>query len=342
MAIDKRRFGELPSGKWVEEFTLSNSRGARVSIMTYGGIIREIVVPDIRGEPADVVLGFDTLEAYLGAHPFFGVTVGRVAGRITGGRFLLDGEAYELELNDPPNHLHGGSNGFDKQLWEGTVEGGEGVALSYLSPDGESGYPGNLSVTVRYRLTEENELVIDYAAETDRATPCSLTDHSYFNLAGEGSGSVADHELAIQAEAYTPTDEKMTLLGSVESVEGKPNDLRRPRQIGEVVPDILNGHGDNYLLARDLRRAPELAARLFEPRSGRTLEVLTTERCLQFYTGVFLDGSNSGKSGRPYEKHGALCLECQGYPDGVNHPEINDTILRPGETYRQRTIYRFL
>jgi aldose 1-epimerase len=253
----------------------------------------------------------------------------------------LEGKRYELELNDPPNHLHGGSKGFDKQLWVGEVESDDSVALGYVSPDGENGYPGNLSVTVRYRLSEENELIIDYTAETDKATPCSLTDHSYFNLSGEGSGSVEDHELAIFADRYTPTDEKMTHLGKASSVDGGANDLREPKRIGEVVPAILNGHGDNYLLAREPRENPVLAARAVDPASGRTLEVLTTERCLQFYTGVFLDGAFTGKSGRPYDKHGAFCLECQGYPDGANHPEINDTILRPGQIYRQRTVYRF-
>lgn len=341
MNITRHPFGELSSGQSVEEFTIRNSRGMQVSVISYGGIVREILVPDREGHPVDLVLGFDSLEGYLGSHPFFGVTVGRVAGRISGGSFVLNGKEYSLELNDPPNHLHGGSSGFDKQLWVGEVESDDTVALGYVSPDCENGYPGNLSVTVRYRLTEENELIIDYTAETDKATPCSLTDHSYFNLAGESSGSVEDHELAIFAEEYTPTDEKMTLLGRVEAVSGRPNDLREPQRIGDVVSRILNGHGDNYLLSRQVRPEPALAARAVDPASGRTLEVLTTERCLQFYSGTFLDGSLVGKSGRPYGKHGAFCLECQGYPDGANHPEINDTIVRPGETYRQQTIYRF-
>lgn len=341
MGIEKRLFGTLPSGEGVEEFSITNSRGVRVGVITYGGILKEIAVPDRNGERADVVLGFNSIEEYLSDHPFFGVTVGRVAGRITGGSFFLDREKYQLEINDPPNHLHGGSNGFDKQLWLGEVESDDTVVLNYVSPDGENGYPGNLSVTVRYHLTEKNELIIGYTAETDKATPCSLTDHSYFNLAGEGSGSVEDQKLAIFADHYTPTDETMTHLGKVSSVDGGANDLREPKPIGQVVPGILNGHGDNYLLAREPREAPILAARAVDPASGRTLEVLTTERCLQFYTGAFLDGTNVGKSERPYEKHGAFCLECQGYPDGVNHPEINDTILRPGRTYRQQTVYRF-
>ena len=317
-----------------------------LKFITYGGIINELHVPDRDGMAADVVLGFSELDGYLGRHPYFGALVGRVAGRITGGKFSLDGQTYQLALNDPPNHLHGGIGGFDKRPWQAstlsTPKGTTGVTLACHSPHGEEGYPGNLDVAVTYSLTDDNEVVIQYEAAADRATLLSMTNHSYFNLAGEGSGTIENHWLQISAAETTQTDARMTLLGLRFPVAGKANDFNRPQRLGDAIPHLLNSHGDNYLLAHSSPKSLERVARLEHPASGRILEVLTTEDCLQLYTAAVLDGSLLGKSGRPYMKFGGLCLECQGYPDGANHPELGNIILRPGEIYRQTTIYRFL
>ena len=340
-----RDYGTLPSGENVREFTLQNPQGMVARVIEYGATLTELHVPDGRGQMADVVLGFKNLEGYLGGHPFFGGTIGRVAGRISGGKFTLEGRSYTLALNDPPNHLHGGKVGFDKRLWRGQavgdVDGSDAVKFVLRSPDGEEGYPGNVEVAVTYSLTSHNELVIQYEATTDRATPLSPTNHSYFNLSGEGSGNINKHLLQIDADAITSTDAAMTQLGGREAVSGKPNDLNQPRRLGDVIPKLLNQHGDNYLLRRDQPGALVQAARLRDPASGRVLEVFTTESCLQFYSAAVLDGTLKGKSGRPYPKFGGLCLECQDYPDGVNTPELGDIILRPGKTYQQTTIYRF-
>lgn len=340
-----RDYGTLPSGGKVREFTLQNPHGMAAKVIEYGATLTELHVPDARGLTADVVLGFKNLDGYLSGHPFFGGTIGRVAGRITGGKFSLDGRNHTLAINNPPNHLHGGSAGFDKRVWSGQsvadAHGSDAIKLFRCSPDGEEGYPGNVEVAVTYSLTAENELVIQYEATTDRATPLSLTHHSYFNLSGEGSGDITNHQLEIHADAITATDAAMTQLGRLEPVAGKPNDLNQPRQLGDVIPKLLNQHGDNYLLRRNQPGALVSAARLRDPASGRVMEVLTTESCLQFYSAAVLDWTLNGKSGRPYPKFGGLCLECQGYPDGVNTPELGDIILRPGGAYRQTTIYRF-
>jgi aldose 1-epimerase len=343
--IKSRPFGKLPTGESVEEFSLTNVNGLALKLITYGGIITELHVPDRRGVTADVVLGFNNLAGYLGSHPYFGVITGRVAGRITGGRFALDGKNYQLLLNDPPNHLHGGAVGFDKRLWRAEIThphgAAPGVKLTYHSPHGEEGYPGNVDVAVTYSLTDENEMVIRYHAVTDQPTPLSLTNHSYFNLAGEGSGTVENHVLQIQSAEIAQTDEQMTLLGARSPVAGKANDFTRAKRLGEAIPRLLNSHGDNYLLPHSTPKSLEPVARLQDPAGGRIMEVLTTENCLQLYTGASLNGALIGKSGHAYPRFGGLCLECQGYPDGVNHPELGDIILRPGETYRQTTIYRF-
>jgi len=342
--VKTREFGKLPTGETVEEFALTNARGMTLKLITYGGTITELHVPDRRGMTADVVLGFNDLAGYLGSHPYFGCIAGRVSGRITSGKFTLDGRNYQLLVNDPPNHLHGGVTGFDKRLWHAQVikdsKDAVGVHLKYRSPDGEEGYPGNVDVTLTYFLDQENEVCICYTAVTDQPTPLSLTNHSYFNLAGEGSGTIENHLLQVSSSEISQTDAQMTLLGARSPVKGKANDFRRPTRLGDAIPGLLNSHGDNYLLAQPARKF-EHAARLEDPTSGRVMEVLTTENCLQVYTGVSLDGSLVGKSGRPYPKFGGLCLECQGYPDGVNHPEMGDIILRPGEVYHQTTVYRF-
>jgi len=343
--IQSRPFGKLPDGETVAEYTLTNARGLTLKFLTYGGIINELHAPDRRGVTTDVVLGFDSLAGYLGPHLYFGAIIGRVSGRITRGRFTLDGRDYHLAINNPPNHLHGGTVGFDKRLWKAravvTAENAPGVRLTYRSPHHEEGYPGNVDVAVTYLLTDANEVVLLYEAVTDQATPLCLTNHSYFDLAGEGSGTIENHILQVASPAIAQTDEDLTLLGARVPVAGKPNDFNRPKRLGDAIPLLFKNHGDKYLLPRPTRKALVRAARVEEPASGRVMEVLTTEDCLQVYTSVFLDGSLIGKSGRAYPKFGGLALEAEGYPDGVNHPEMGDIILRPGQTYRQTTIYRF-
>ncbi len=330
----------MPTGETVEEFALTNAHGLTLKLITYGGTITELHVPDRGGVIADVVLGFKDLAGYLGNHPYFGCIAGRVSGRITGGKFSLDGRNFQLQLNDPPNHLHGGAVGFDKRLWRPQIAK-DGVRLTYHSPHGEENYPGNVDAAITYSLTDENEVIIRYEAVTDQAAPLSLTNHSYFNLAGEGSGTIENHLLQISSSEIAQTDAQMTLLGARSPVAGKPNDFNRPKRLGDAVPGLLNSHGDNYFLAHPTRKSLERVARLEDPASGRIMEVLTTEDCLQLYTAAVLNGSLIGKSGRAYPKFGGLCLECQGYPDGANHPELGDIILRPGEAYQQTTVYRF-
>ena len=329
----------------MEEFTLSNRRGLTIKVITYGGIINELHVPDRTGSLADVVLGFDNLQDYLGEQPYLGAIIGRVAGRITGGRFTLEGRGCQLAVNNPPNHLHGGWVGFDKRNWKPTVltleNGIPGLKLAYRSPDGEEGYPGNVDAFVTYLLSDDDEVIIRYEATTDRATPLSLTNHSYFNLAGEGSGSIEGQSLQIFSEETAATDPSMTLLGKRLSVVGEVTDFRQTKKLGDSIPLLMNAHGDNYFFRRNARRTPELVARMSDPASGRVMEVSTTEDCMQVYTAAFMDGTLRGKCGQTYEKHSGLALECQGYPDGVSHPELGDIILRPGETYRQTTIYKF-
>jgi len=343
MEIKTREFGKLPTGETVEEFTLTNFNGLTLKLITYGATLTELHVPDRRGVTADVVLGFNGLAGYLGNHPYFGCIAGRVSGRITGGKFTLDGRNYQLALNDPPNHLHGGARGFDKRVWQAKVvnpEGYSGVMLTYRSPNGEEGYPGNLEATVTYLLNDDNELTICYDAVTDQPTPFSLTNHSYFNLAGEGSGTIESHLLQISSSEISRTDAQMTQLGVRSPLGGKPNDFNRAKRLGDAIPGLLNSHGDNYLLAKE-REFSQPVARLEDPSSGRVMEVVTTQDCLQLYTAAVLDGTLIGKSGRPYPKFGGVCLECQGYPDGVNHPELGDIILRPGAEYCHTTRYRF-
>jgi aldose 1-epimerase len=338
--LKTRIFGKLPAGETVEEFALTNPHGLTLKLITHGATINELHVPDRHGATADVVLGFSDLAGYLGSHPYFGCIAGRVSGRITGGKFSLDGRSHQLLVNDPPNHLHGGAVGFDKRLWRAQVLDND-VKLTYRSPHGEEGYPGNVDVSVTYSLTDESEVIIRYEAVADQPTPLSLTNHSYFNLAGEGSGTIENHLLQISSSEIAQTDEQMTLLGARSPVAGRPNDFNQSRRLADAIPGLLNSHGDNYLLAHPARKSLDRVARLEDPASGRVMEVLTTEDCLQLYTGASLNGALIGKSGRPYPKFGGLCLECQGYPDGANHPELGDIILRPGEIYRQTTLYRF-
>jgi aldose 1-epimerase len=303
-------------------------------------------VPDRDGKLNDVVLGFDDLESYLKGHPHFGATTGRVANRVAKGKFTLDGKEYTLAVNNGPNSLHGGLKGFDKVVWKAEPkEASDAVAvqLTYVSPDGEEGYPGNLTTIVTYALTNQNELRIDYKATTDKATPVNLTNHSYFNLAGPRSGDILSHELMLEADEYTPADDTLIPTGEIRSVKGTPLDFTKPATIGSriaQVADKTGGYDHNFLL-RGKGKSLALAARAYEPKTGRVMEMYTTEPGVQLYTGNFLDGKLKGKGGVVYQKHQAFCLEAQHFPDSVNHPEFPSVILRPGQTYTQTTAYKF-
>lgn len=338
--IAKSLFGHLPAGESVEKYNISNDAGMVVSILAYGGIIQSLSVPDRDGKLADVVLGFADLDSYLREHPYFGCITGRVAGRISGGKLQLERREYNLAINNSPNHLHGGIKGLDKRLWRAEVLH-DGIALRYHSPDGEEGYPGNLDITVTYRLSEANELVIESEVVSDQLTPVSITNHSYFNLSGESSGSIKNHILEIFADEFVPTDNDLTLSGRRQSVTGLPNDLRKGRSLADVIPKLHLQHGDDYLLNPSKHNEPSMVARVTDPVSGRQMLTMTNESNLQFYTGYFLDGSLIGKSGKPYSRHAGLCLECQGYPDGATHPELGEILVRPNHPQRRMTKYAF-
>jgi len=344
----KTAFGQTKEGTPVDQYTLTNRRGMVAKVITYGATLTELIAPDRTGKPADVVLGYDKLEPYLAGLPYFGSTVGRVGNRIAKGRFTLNGKTYSLAANNGANHLHGGIKGFDKVVWKAeTLPGGGAAAVkfSYRSPDGEEGYPGNLDVTVVYTLTDENELRLDYTATTDKATPVNLTNHSYFNLAGDGSGDILGHVLMIAADQFTPVDEALIPTGEFRPVKGTVFDFTNPTAIGAriakvpIAPPV--GYDHNFVIRKAEGAGPRLAARVVEPTSGRTMEVHTTEPGVQFYSGNFLDGSLKSRKGIPYNKHAAFCLETQHFPDSVNHPAFPSTILEPGQTYRTTTVYRF-
>jgi aldose 1-epimerase len=342
-AIQQAPFATLPGGEQVHVFTLTNAAGMTVRILDFGGIITEIHVPDRDGVFADVALGFDTLDPYLGDSPYFGALIGRYGNRIAGGRFTLDGQDYTLPVNNGKNHLHGGVPGFDRVLWRSRIEGEE-LVLDYRSADGEQGYPGTLDATVRYRVTSDNEIVVRFAAVSDRATPVNLTQHSYFNLAGDGD--VLGHELVIDADRFVPIDADSIPLGSLAPVAGTPFDFRTPApigaRIGEAHEQLRHGGGYDhcYALNKPGPGAMTLAARVREPRSGRVLELFTEEPGVQFYSGNFLDGSLAGK-GKTYAYRSGFCLEPQHFPDSPNQPAFPNTILRPGETYATESRFRF-
>ncbi len=351
VGVAKTEFGKTPDGKDVDLYTLTNAHGMKAKITTYGGIITELDAPDRDGKMGDVVLGFDNLKNYLAGDPYFGAIIGRVANRIAKGRFTLDNKEYKLFVNNGPNALHGGQKGFDKVVWRAEPEetkDGPALKLTYLSPSGEEGYPGNLTVHVTYTLTNENALRIDYSATTDKATPINLTNHSYFNLGGPGSGDILGHEVMIAADKYTPVDPTMIPTGEIKPVKGTPLDFTKPTTIGERINDLKpdeaaanpGGYDHNYVL-RGGDKEPALAARVHEPKTGRTMEVYTTEPGLQFYTGNFLDGTLKGKNAVVYKKHQAFCMEADHFPDSVNHPDFPSTILEPGKTYTQTTMYKF-
>ncbi|MBI4600603.1 MAG: galactose mutarotase [Planctomycetes bacterium] len=349
--VKKEAWGKTAAGEAVDLYTLTTKSGLVAKITTYGALVTELHVPDRSGKAGDVVLGFDGLEGYLKGHPYFGCTTGRVANRIAGGKFTLDGKEHQLAKNNGPNHLHGGDMGLDKRVWRAKeVRSPDGVAvqLSYLSPDGEEGYPGNLAIEVTYTLTDSNELRIDYKATTDKATPVNLTNHSYFNLKGPGSGDILGHELTIAAGNYTPVDATGIPTGEIAPVAGTVMDFRSPMTIGARIDQLAadpgagnpGGYDHNYVLDNPTGNIA-LAARVREPETGRVMEILTTEPGIQLYTGNYLDGTVKGKGGKVYQKRYGLCLETQHYPDSVNQPSFPSTILRPGKTYRSTTIHRF-
>jgi aldose 1-epimerase len=342
-------FGRMPDGQRVEAYTLTNGRGTQVRAITYGAIIQAIRVLDKAGRLSDVALGYDSLAGYLAKSPYFGAIVGRYANRIARGRFILDGRTYVLATNNGPNHLHGGVKGFDKVVWGAkSFQRGDtvGVGFDHASPNGDEGYPGTLTAHVTYSLTPANELIVEYTATTDRPTPVNLSQHTYFNLAGEGSGTILGHVLTIDADRYTPVDSTLIPTGELANVADTPFDFRTPAAIGARInqpnPQLESGRGydHNFVLNRSGRGLAH-AAHVLEPTSGRSLDIFTTEPGLQFYSGNFLDGSITGKSGHVYQHRSAFCLETQHFPDSPNHPSFPSTILQPGEKFRSRTVYAF-
>ncbi len=337
-------FGTTAAGEEVAVFTLTNDGGTVVRLLEIGAVVAGIRVPDRAGVLADVVLGFDTVPEYEANPAYFGCATGRVANRIAGGRFELDGRVVQLAVNAPPNHIHGGEGGFHRALWRGEPEDapeGPGVRFRRVSPDGEDGYPGALSVEILYTLTRAHGLRIDYLATTDRPTPVNLTNHSYFQLGGHDAGSVLDHVISIRASRCTARD-ATGLPGAIQSVEGTPLDLRDATRIGGRIDALsaAGGFDHNYLVDRWNGEACRLIAEVIEPLRGRRMEVFTTQPGVQFYTANVL-APTRGKSGAEYGRHGALCLETQHFPDSVNRPDFPDTILRPGQIYRETAEYRF-
>ncbi len=347
--VTRASFGTLPDGTPVDVYTLTNANGLEVRAITYGGIIISLKTPDRTGQLGDIVLGFDTLEGYLKSSPYFGAIIGRYGNRIAKGRFTLDGKTYTLATNDGANHLHGGVKGFDKVVWQAEpVQNDKSVAVifTHTSPDGDEGYPGTLQVRVTYTLTDENTLEVDYHATTDKATPVNLTQHSYFNLSGAGSGDVLGERLQIDASHYTPVGAGLIPTGEIAPVEGTPFDFRTATAIGARINDdnaqlkLAGGYDHNFVLDRNQGGlAP--AARVVDPASGRTLDVETTEPGIQFYSGNFLDGTITGKDGKVYPHRGGFCLETQHFPDSPNQPNFPSTILRPGQEYKSTTVFTF-
>lgn len=349
MNIEKHPFGTTKDDQPVDIYTLTNDNSMSVKITNYGGIITSVVVPDKSGNPGDVVLGYKTLDGYLEKTPYFGAIVGRYGNRIGGAQFELDGVRYALAKNNGPNSLHGGLVGFDKKVWEAQAfQEDETLVLElrYLSPDMEEGFPGNLETTVRYSVSNENELRIDYRASTDKATHVNLTNHSYFNLKDGGQSPVLDHSLVLHADYITPVDKNLIPTGDILPVEGTPFDFRNPHTIGERIDSaheqliIGGGYDHNYVVAGEPGTLRPVA-RVTEENSGRVLDVLTTEPGVQFYTGNVLDGSIVGKGGAVYRKRHGFCLETQHYPDSPNKPQFPPTLLRPGDIYQSTTIFRF-
>ena len=340
MQISKEVFGQLNDGRDVHLYTLSNSNGIEVQITNYGGIITSLKTPDREGNIENIVLGFDNLDNYLAGHPYFGALIGRYANRIANARFELDGEEYILAANSGNNHIHGGEKGFDKVLWDAEISDDGSLELNYLSEDGEEGYPGNLEVKVVYKLTDQNELKIGYQATTDKATPVNLTAHSYFNLTGNLSGDILDHNLRLHADAYTPVNDQLIPTGEIRNVSDTPLDFIDFHRIGSRLDQIEGRYDHNFVLNGQSGQL-RLAAEVTESISGRKLEVYTTEPGIQFYTGYFRDGIFSGSSGNSGGQYAGLCLEPQHFPNSPNEPSFPSVILRPGEIYESHTVYKF-
>jgi aldose 1-epimerase len=350
-SITSQPFGTAPSGEPVAIYTLTNPAGLTARIMTYGGIIVSLDVPDRDGKLGDIVLGFDSLAGYVKGSPYFGAIVGRYGNRIAKGKFTVDGKAYQLAINNGPNALHGGRQGFDKVVWQAQPVSSDSTVsliLTHTSPDGDQGYPGTVHATVTYSLTPMNELSIEYRATTDKATPINLTNHSYFNLAGAGNGDILNHVLRINADHYTPVDSTLIPTGEIAPVAGTPLDFRRETGIGARINDVdqqlknAGGYDHNFVLnGTDSVRGLPLAAHVVEPSSGRVMSVYTSEPGVQFYTGNFLDGTLTGTGGHVYLKRYGFCLETQHFPDSPNHPNFPSTILQPGAEYRSHTVLHF-
>ena len=348
-SVKKDSWGKTADGKAVEIYTLKNSKGAETRIINYGGTVVSLKVPDRNGKFADVVLGYDSIGDYEKNQSYIGALIGRYANRIGKGRFALDGKEYVLAKNNGENHLHGGLKGFDKVVWRAKSsvdKAGANLELNYLSKDGDEGYPGNLTVKVVYSLTENSELKVVYSAVTDKSTVVSLTQHAYFNLAGAGAGDILNHQLTLYADRFTPTDDGSIPTGELRSVKGTPLDFTTATAIGARInqPDeqlkFGNGYDHNWVLNKS-DNSLGLAATVYEPTSGRVMEVYTTERGLQFYAGNYLDGAIRGKAGKNYPRRSGFCLEAQNFPDSPNKPNFPSPVLKPGETYSQTTIYKF-
>jgi aldose 1-epimerase len=345
-SVISKPFGKTVDGNAIQLYTLINKNGMSVSIATFGGTVIKLLVPDRKGNLDDVALGFSTIDPYFTKSPYFGALIGRYGNRIAKGKFTLDGTSYKLPTNDGENTLHGGKIGFDKHLWTAEIikQSPPTVRFSRISPDGEQGFPGNLRVSVIYTLTDQNELKLQYAATTGKPTVLNLTSHIYFNLAGAGNGTILHHKIRIFANNYTPINGKLIPTGKISRVAGTPFDLRKWTIIGAniaAVGGVPVGFDHNYVLDHYPSIGPTLAAEVLEPRTGRLLKVYTNQPGIQFYTGNFLDGTLKGKNGKVYNQHDAFCLETQHFPDSPNQPNFPTTVLRPGETFKSTTIYRF-
>jgi aldose 1-epimerase len=342
LSVMKEHFGTV-DGKEVFLYTLRNRKGMTVRITNYGGIITQILVPDKNGKFGDIVLGYDSLNSYLKVTPYFGAIVGRYANRIAKGEFTLGKKKYKLAVNNGNNSLHGGIKGFDKVVWdasefEDSIQAG--VVLTYLSKDGEEGYPGNLAVKVIYVLNEQDELKVEILAETDKPTPVNLCNHTYFNLR-EADTSILGHVLTLNSERYTKVNDELIPTGKLPSVKGTPMDFTTPQVIGARISQVKGGYDHNYVLDKGISEMGD-AATLYDPNSGRMVDILTTQPGVQFYSGNFLDGTITGKNGKVYRQHYGLCLETQHFPDSPNHPDFPNTILKPGEKFDEITVYRFM
>ncbi len=343
MAVEKAPYGKLPDGRQVDIYTLTNANGMKVRLTNYGAITVGVEAPDRDGKLTDVTLGYDTLEGWLGSTSYFGATVGRYGNRIAKGKFTLDGKTYTLATNNGENHLHGGVKGFDKVLWEAEplkTDNAVGVTFTYLSKDGEEGYPGNLNVTAVYSLTNDNEFKAEFSARTDKPTVVNVVHHSYWNLAGPAAGDILGHMLMLNADKYTPVDEGLIPTGELKPVKGTPMDFTRPTAIGARIARVKGGYDHNFVLRRQEGKWA-LAVRVVEPKSGRVMEIYSNQPGVQFYSGNFLDGTVKGKGGVAYKKHYGFCLETQHYPNSPNQKNFPSVVLRPGQIYKHTMVHKF-